>query len=68
MTKCGVQGPIMCLGVKHTLTNGGECKGWNPMAPKCIPTLGVALVQELQMFKALFGKVNKHQIVPLGHH
>jgi hypothetical protein len=28
--KCEVQGPMklkMCLGVKHTFTNGGECKG-----------------------------------------
>ncbi len=28
--KCEVQGPMrlrMCLGVKHILTNGGECKG-----------------------------------------
>jgi hypothetical protein len=54
----------VCLGVKHTLTNGGECKGWSPMTPKCIPTLGVAFVQELQMFKALVGKANKHQIGP----
>jgi hypothetical protein len=30
ITKCEVQGPMrrrVCLGVKHTLTNGGECKG-----------------------------------------
>jgi hypothetical protein len=30
VTKCEMQGPmrpIMCLGVKHTFTNGGECKG-----------------------------------------
>ncbi len=46
----------MCLGVKHTFTNGGEYKGWSPMTPKCIPTLGVALVQELRMFKTLSGK------------
>ncbi len=29
-TKCEVQGPMrprMCLGVKQTLINGGECKG-----------------------------------------
>jgi hypothetical protein len=28
--KCEMQGPMrsrVCLGVKHTLTNGGECKG-----------------------------------------
>ncbi len=49
----------MCLGVKHTFTNGGECKGRNPITPKCIPTLGIALVQELQMFKALVGKGKK---------
>jgi hypothetical protein len=38
------------------------------MTPKCTPTLGVAFVWELQMFKAFFGKENKHQIGPLGHH
>jgi hypothetical protein len=38
------------------------------MTPKCTLTLGVAFVQELQMFKTLVGKVNKHQIRPLGHH
>jgi hypothetical protein len=29
-TKSEVQGPMrskICLGVKHTFTNGGECKG-----------------------------------------
>jgi hypothetical protein len=70
-TKCVVQGPMrprVCLGVKHTLTNGGECKGWSPMTPKCIPTLGVTLVWELRMFGTLVIKVNKHQIGPLGHH
>ncbi len=71
VTKCEMQGPMrlrVCLGVKHTFTNGGECKGWSPMTPKCTPTLGTTLVQELQMFRALVGKVNKHQIGPLGYH
>jgi len=30
LTKCEVQRPMrskVCLSVKHTLTNGGECKG-----------------------------------------
>ncbi len=30
VTKCEVQRPMrprVCLGVKHTLTNGGKCKG-----------------------------------------
>jgi hypothetical protein len=27
----------MCLGVKQTFTNGGECKRWNPMTLKCTP-------------------------------
>jgi hypothetical protein len=30
VTKCEVQGPMrlkVCLGVKHTLKNGGKCKG-----------------------------------------
>jgi len=38
------------------------------MIPKCIPTLGDALVQELRMYKALIGEEKKHQIAPLGHH
>jgi len=50
----------MCLGVKHILTNGGECMGCNLMTPKCILTLRVALMWELQMFETLVGKVNKH--------
>jgi len=58
----------MCLSVKHTFKNGGECKGWSPMTPKCIPTLGVAFMQKSQMFKILVRKVNKDQIGPLGHH
>jgi hypothetical protein len=54
----------MCLGVKHIFTNGGKCNKWNPMTPKCIPTLGVALVWDSQMFKALVKKARKHQIEP----
>jgi hypothetical protein len=59
--------PRVCLNGKHTLTNGGECKGWSPMTPKCTTILG-ALMQELQMFGTLVGKANKHQIGALGHH
>jgi len=59
---------IMCLGMKRTLINGGECKGWSPMTPKCIPILGIRLVQELGMFRDFVGKVNKHQIRPSKHH
>jgi hypothetical protein len=58
----------MCLCVKHIFTNGGECKGWNPMTHKCTHTLGVALLQELQMFKTLVAKENKHQIEPPVQH
>ncbi len=29
----------MCLGVKHTFTNGGECKRLNLMTPNSTPTL-----------------------------
>ncbi len=25
--------------MKHTFTNGGKCKGWNLMSPKCNPIL-----------------------------
>jgi hypothetical protein len=67
MTKCEVQGPMrskVCLGVKHTCTNGGECKGWSPMTPKCSPTLGVALVQELWMFRALVEKTKNAKLGP----
>jgi hypothetical protein len=52
----------MCLGVTHTLTNGGKCKGWTLMTIKCSPILGIALMQELRMFGALAEKSNKHQI------
>jgi len=38
------------------------------MIPKCIPTLGVALMWELQMFRTLVGKAKKHHIGPLGYH
>jgi hypothetical protein len=40
----------------------------NGMTPKCIPTLGVIVVHESQMFKALVERVNKHQMGPLGYH
>ncbi len=65
--KCEVRGPMrprICLGVKQTFTNEGECKGWSSMIPKCTPTLGVAFVWKLRMFRALVGKANKHQIGP----
>jgi len=42
--------------VKHTFINKGECKGWSPMTPKCILTLGVAFVREFRMFRTLVGK------------
>ncbi len=35
------------LNVKFTFTNGGECKGWSLMTPKCTPTLGVPFLREL---------------------
>jgi hypothetical protein len=56
----------MCSIVKHIFTNGGECKGWNPLIPKCTPIL--ELMQESQMFRALVEKANKYQIGPFGHH
>jgi len=46
----------------------GRVQGWSTMTPKCIPTLGVALVWESRMFKVLVGKAKKHKIGPLGHH
>jgi hypothetical protein len=58
----------MCSDVKYILKNGGKCKRWSPMIPKWIPILGVALVRESQMFKALVEKENKHQIGPLRYH
>jgi hypothetical protein len=54
----------VCSRMKHTLTSGGECKRLNPMTPKCTPTLGIELVWEFQMFKALVEKENKHQMGP----
>jgi len=50
MTKYEVQGLMrlkVCLGVKHILTNGGECKGWSPMTPKCTLILGITFMLEL---------------------
>jgi len=42
--KCkGPWGQEVCLGVKHTFTNGGKCKGWILMTPKCIFTLELHL-------------------------
>jgi len=67
VTKCEVQGPMklrVCLGVKHTFTNGRKCKEWSLMTPKCTPTLGVPLVWELRMLKALVGKQTNTK---LGH-
>jgi hypothetical protein len=46
----------------------GKCKRLNPMASKCTPILGVAFVQESQIFKALVEREKKHQIEPLGYH
>ncbi len=56
VTKCEVQRPMrprMCLGVKHTFINRGECKGWSPMTSKCTPILRIALMQKLWMFRTL---------------
>jgi hypothetical protein len=67
MIKCEVQVPMrpkVCLGVKHILTSGGECKGWSPMTPKCTPTLGVALVWELWMFEALIRRQTSTKLGP----
>jgi len=67
MIKCEVQGPMrarMCLSVKHILTNGRECKGWNPMTPNCTPTLGIAFVRELQMFRTLIGNAKNTKLGP----
>jgi hypothetical protein len=58
----------MCLGVKHILTNGGDCKRWNLTTPKCTPTMEITLVRESQMFRALVEKTNKHQIRPSKYH
>jgi hypothetical protein len=46
----------------------GECKRWSPMTPKCIPTLGVAYVQEFRIFKALVQKEKIYQIKLSGYH
>jgi len=60
----GHEAKRICLGVKHTFTNGEEYNGWNTMTPKCTHTLGIAFVQELQIFIPLVEKGNKHQIRP----
>ncbi len=69
-TKCEIQRPMRSkirLVVKHTLTNGRNYKGWSLMTPKCTITLGVAFLKKLWMFRALVGKVKKHQIEPPKH-
>ncbi len=58
----------MCSKVKHTLKSGGKCNNLSSMAPKCTPTLGVALVQKPQIFRTFVEKVNKHQIGPPSYH
>jgi len=66
MTKCGVKGSWGQNSV-FIITNEGDCKRWSPMILKCTPILGVALVRESQMSKALVEKLSKHQIGPLGY-
>ncbi len=58
----------VCSGVKHIFTNEGGCKIWSPMILKCTSTLGVTLVREFQMFKALVEKEKKHSIGPPWYH
>ncbi len=58
----------VCLRVKHTFTNGGECKRLSLMILKWIPTLGIALMRESQMFRTLIKKVKKYQMKPQGCH
>jgi len=58
----------MCSRVKHTFTSEGDYKRLNPMIPKCTPILGVALLQESRIFKALVEKTKKHQIGPPKYH
>jgi len=69
----GLRLSVQCKGLwgqesLFNITNGGECKGWSLMTLKCTPTLGVAFVWELQMFKTLVGKEKRHQIGPPWHH
>jgi hypothetical protein len=42
----------------------GRVQEMEPMIPKCLPILGITLMREFQMFKALVEKENKHQIEP----
>jgi hypothetical protein len=58
--KCEAQGPMR---LRACFTNGGECKGWNPMTPKCTPILGVTFVGKLWMFKALVGREKNTKFV-----
>jgi hypothetical protein len=37
----------VCLGVKHSLTNGGQSRN-GTMTPKCIPTLGVECLEPFE--------------------
>jgi hypothetical protein len=45
----------MCSKVKHTCTNGGECKKLNSMTPKCILTFRVTFaLKEKPHFSTMF--------------
>jgi hypothetical protein len=64
MIKYGVQEhmrPRECVQEWNTLSQVGEnTRKWTLMIPKCIPILGIALMREFQIFRALIEKANKH--------
>jgi len=58
----------MCLGVKHILTSGGECKRLSPMVPSAFPTMVVKFMCEFQIFRALVERADKYQFGPSRYH
>jgi hypothetical protein len=73
MVKCGVQGPMRsrkCVWVWNKLFHKwGRVQGMEPNDPQGHSHFGNCThVKESWMFKALVGKVNKHQIGPPRYH
>ncbi len=69
--KCEVQGTIrlkVCLGLKHTLTNGGTVEGMKPNDSQLHYHFGSCTRAGVVNVQSLVGKVKNHQIGPVGHH
>jgi len=52
----------------HTLGNVRKCEGMNPHIPKWIPTLGVGVPMESQMFREKFERSKLIELKTSLHH